>query len=225
MWRLDDLAPQLRSALTGVLPGSAEVAVIGIDGLGGAGKSTLALLLREHLARSGWATDIVPMDAFYRPEGDRPGRTRETPCKLGNQGGQEALAIGADFDWIRLRDQVLRPFRQGRAVRYQAHDWITHEPGEWVDVDQGVQWLIVEGVYVTRRELRRWYDLTVWLEVPAPLRLARGLERDGPASRWLWEERWMPAEDRYRRLHEPHRRSDVVLDWVSISSESPSPLP
>ncbi len=190
---------------------------MGIDGLGGAGKSSLAASLQGQLVRAGWAADIVPMDAFFM---DRPGGSAGAGLKAEDQHGsgpRSSAPIGGSFDWMRLRDQVLWPFRQRRKVRYRVHDWATHKPGDWVALGQGLQVLIVEGVYSTRRELRRWYDLTVWLEVPAHVRLARGLERDGPESRDLWENRWMPEEERYRKAHEPHLRAHIVLDWVTGS--------
>jgi hypothetical protein len=42
------------------------------------------------------------------------------------------------------------------------------------------------------------------------VRLARGLERDGVAARQLWLG-WMAAEDRYRRLHRPSQRADLIV--------------
>jgi uridine kinase len=170
--------------------------IVGIDGCGGAGKSRLATEVRVALASRGRVSYIVPMDDFYLPSALR----------------YEVRAldsIGSAFDWQRLRREVLAPLRAGKPARYQRYDWPSDALAEWHDVPQGI--VIVEGIYSTRLELERFYDLTVWVECPRPIRLARGIERDGESARRRWEEEWMPAEDRYVNEQSPHTRADLVF--------------
>jgi len=35
--------------------------------------------------------------------------------------------IGGDFDWQRLRQEVLEPLRRGQAARYSRYDWAADE--------------------------------------------------------------------------------------------------
>ena len=76
--------------------------------------------------------------------------------------------------------------------------------------------VIVEGVYSSRRELASLYDLRIWVECPRELRLSRGLARDGETARKLWEEDWMPSEDRYLEEHRPLERADAVVSGTDI---------
>lgn len=154
---------------------------IGIDGRGGAGKSTLARRIADRVPRS----VIIALDDFARPE--RPG-----------------------WDCDRLERQVLEPLRSGRPGRYQRWDWDRDESAEWhaVPVDSVV---IVEGVSSTREEVRLEWDLTVWVETPRVLRLRRGIERDGEHMRAQWTSVWMPQEDAYVREQRPHLRVDLVV--------------
>ena len=169
----------------------AGAVVVGIDGRGGAGKSTLARSLATLLPE----TAIVQFDDFYRPQGDR----------------QE---LGSDFDWRRLEAEVLAPLATGKSARYQRYDWDTGELAEWHDVPaQGV--VIIEGNYSTRPELRDYYDLTIWVETAHDLRLARGLERDGEQARATWLEEWIPEEDRYIEACAPADHADVVVDGTA----------
>lgn len=147
--------------------------IVGIDGCGGAGKSRLATEVRVALASRGRDISVVPMDDFYLPSALRNGT-----LALG--------AVGSAFDLQRLRDEVLAPLRAGQPARYQRYDWPSDALAECRDVPNGI--VIVEGVYSTRVELEQFYDLTVWVECPRPIRLARGIERDGEAARRKWEE-------------------------------------
>lgn len=169
--------------------------IVGIDGCGGAGKSRLATEVRVALASRGRDVSVVPMDDFYLPSALRTGTLALN-------------SIGSAFDWQRLRDEVLAPLTAGQPGRYQRYDWPSDALADWRDVPPGI--VIVEGVYSTRLELEEFYDLTVWVECPRPVRLARGIERDGEAARRIWEEEWMPAEDRYVNEQSPHTRADLI---------------
>jgi uridine kinase len=169
--------------------------IVGIDGCGGAGKSRLATEVRLALASRGRDISVVHMDDFYLPSGLRNGTLA---CD----------AIGGAFDWQRLRDEVFTPLTTGQPGRYQRYDWPSDTLAEWHDVPNGI--VVVEGVYSTRVDLEQFYDFTVWVECPRPIRLARGIERDGEAARRKWEEEWMPAEDQYVNEQAPHTRADMV---------------
>jgi uridine kinase len=171
----------------------AGTVLIGLDGRGASGKSTLARALAGLLG----ATTIVELDDFYRPTATRlaPGHPD----------------IGGDFEWRRLRDQVLVPLSQGRSARYQRYDWPTDALAEWHAVPTGGR-VIVEGNYSTRRELHAFYDLRVWLQAPHPVRLGRGRARGGLDSERLWLDVWMPEEERYLAADDAPARADVVID-------------
>ena len=171
--------------------------LIGIDGPGGAGKTTFAQMLTAHLKATGRAVTIVHHDDFFLPSARR----------LDNQ----PEAIGGDFDWQRLRDQVLLPLKENRPGRYQRYDWGEDALAEWHTVS-ATGAVIVEGVYTLRLELADLYDFKVWVECPGEIRLARGLARDGEEARAVWEQDWMPKEDRYVEIHRPDERADLRVN-------------
>jgi uridine kinase len=180
-----------------------RTALVAIDGGGGAGKSSLAKKLEAHLTAADLPVSIVEVDDFFLPLGHRsPAPSSEN-------------AIGSDFDWLRLRDQVLNPLRHGRPARYGRYDWATDEVKEQREVlPHGV--VIVEGVYSSRRELADLYDFRVWVECSRDLRLSRGLARDGEGARRRWENDWMPSEDRYIREHRPQDYADAIINGAAV---------
>jgi uridine kinase len=190
-----------------VLHARYRTVLVAIDGPGGAGKSTFSVALATALKNSGVPTAVVQIDDFFLP----------SDCR--SHGSPSEKSIGADFDWQRMRDQVLIPLSCGEGARYQRYDWDHDHLTEFHDVAVG-QVVVVEGIYCTRQELASFYQLRVWVTCPSNIRLCRGLERDGEDARTRWESDWMPSEDRYMASHDPCRRAHIIVDGsVSLSHE------
>ena len=168
--------------------------LIAVDGLGGAGKSTLAAQLSAALPRS----SIVEVDDFYRP------MTAEDRADLGPREGYERY-----FDWVRLLDEAIEPLRKQRRARFRRYDWEMNSLGEWCEVAPS-DVVIVEGVYSTRPELRPLFGVTVYVDTPRVQRAARMTARGYDNLDWL--DHWMAAEDWYVRHHRPAERADLVID-------------
>lgn len=195
-------APDIASTLA-ALYADKEIVLVAIDGPGGSGKTFLAESLRRILSESAVPASTIHVDDFFLPSGLRPtGAPTEKP-------------IGGDFDWCRLRDQVLRPLRTGASARYDRYDWGKDSLTDSCEVSPD-RVVLVEGVYSSRREVAEFYDLRIWVDCPRELRLLRGLERDGEAARRRWEEDWMPSEDRYMQEHRPQELADAIVHGVAV---------
>ena len=109
--RLDEL----RTRLHGLSRRRATL-LVGIDGRGGSGKSTLA----RKLADADPGVTVVEFDDFYLPSGER-----ESRAAAGND------EVGGNFDWRRLRAQVLEPLARDEPARYQRYDWPSDALAEW----------------------------------------------------------------------------------------------
>ena len=143
--------------------------LIAVDGLGGAGKSTLAAQLSAALPGS----SIVEVDDFYRP------MTAEDRADLGPREGYERY-----FDWMRLLDEAIEPLRKQLRARFRRYDWEMNSLGEWCEVAPS-DLVIVEGVYSTRPELRPLFGVTVYVDTPRVQRAARmtqGIRQPGLAG-------------------------------------------
>jgi uridine kinase len=201
----DALSPieGLLAALRDVVP-RRRTLLVGIDGGGGAGKSTLAREIRHALED----VAVVEFDDFYRPSTERNLRDAS--------GDQE---VGGNFDWRRLRSQVLLPLAYDESARYQRYDWVADELADWVVIPAGGT-VIVEGCYSMRSALFTFYDYTIWVEMPPELRLQRGLARSGEDTRERWLNEWLPEESRYVEAENPSARARLVIagTWSRPSS-------
>jgi uridine kinase len=166
--------------------------LVGLDGPGASGKSTLA----EAVAAGLEGAVVVHTDDFYLP---RAGASASVD------------GVGARYDLARLARQVVAPAAGGGALRYQRYDWGSDTLTEWVDVPADVP-VVVEGVYAMARRLRDAYTYAVFCRCDPATRLRRGLERDGEGARAMWLQQWMPAEDDYLAQEHPDDFADLVLD-------------
>src|SRR5659263_753650 len=112
--------------------------------------------------------------------------------------------------WPRLVAQVLEPLRRGRPGRYKRYDWVAGAFADWVDVPVP-DVLVLEGCGAARRASEPDAVLSVWVEAPAALRLARGLERDGEAMRDEWIA-WSASEAAHFDRERTRERAGVRLD-------------
>jgi len=155
--------------------------LICVEGPGGSGKTTLATAL---LGLEPGAR-VVHMDDLYA--------------------GWSGLGTVAD-----QLETLLSPLAAGSAGSYRRYDWHAQAFAETVVVDP-VELLVLEGVGCGARRYAALTTVLVWVWVPAELRLARGLERDGLALAPQWGA-WMRSEDALWALEDPASRADVVVD-------------
>jgi uridine kinase len=163
-----------------------------IDGPAGSGKTTLAGKVAA-AARTEVSIATVHLDDVYP--------------------GWDGLTEGVR----RATAQLLEPLAAGRPGRYRRYDWLAGAEGEWCTVDP-VDLLVVEGVGAGAAG-RDHASVLVWVEAPADLRFARGVERDlalpgQPSDRDQLKERWrrwMADEETLHARDGTRERADVVV--------------
>jgi hypothetical protein len=164
---------------------SQAVRLVAIDGLAGAGKSTLARMLAERLG----GAPIVPMDDF--------------------------LAWDDITTFVpRLEAQVVAPLLRGEGIRYQqrdwANDWAGRSLGPWRVVPFSPT-VIFDGVSAARREIAPYLSYAIWVETPPEVCVRRGIERDGEGARVLWEG-FAPRLLRFFEEDGTRERAALVVD-------------
>jgi uridine kinase len=162
--------------------------LVGVDGPGGAGKSTVA---RRLAAASG--APIVQIDDFLSwPE-------------------------FLDGWWPRFEREVLSPLVAGQDAVYQVRDWVGDEFGNAVADWKTTRWaplVILEGISCSRGVAAELLAYRIWVDAPAPLRLERGVARDGETHRVLWTD-WQVREERFFAEDGTRTRADLIVDGNS----------
>jgi uridine kinase len=162
-------------------PSCGSVRLVAVDGPGGAGKSTFAARLAAALA----GATVVHTDDF--------------------------AGWDNEFDWYpRLLSQVIEPLSRGIRGHFQRYDWVARELAEWHHVPVAPV-VVIEGVGSARREFAAFLASAVWIQTPAPQRLARGLERDGTDMLSFWQQ-WIAGENDHFAADRTLERVDLVVD-------------
>ena len=168
---------------------SDQMAIIGIDGPSGSGKSSLATRLVDTTG-----ANLVEIDDFV------------------------SWADFSGW-WPRFEAQVLEPLLRGEDARYQVRDWKNDPSGSSLNGWKTTRWsplVIVDGVTSTRQAVSDLLAYRIWVEAPEDVRLTRGVERDGEQARHLWLA-WMQEEQRFFARDRTRERADLLVDGAASS--------
>ena len=125
--------------------------------------------------------------------------------------GTDEFWDGAEFELARLRAEVLEPLLSGDSAEYRAFSWQLQAPLEEHRLVRPDGVIVIEGVCALHALFRTAYDLRVWVDAPRELRLERAIARDGEGARRIWEQQWMPSEDRYVERDDPISAADLIV--------------
>lgn len=164
-----------------------NVLLIGIDGCGGAGKSTFATELAAALIDS----QIIHIDDFYKPKEKRITITETTP-------------VHSNFEFDRLIDEVILPISKNTLATY-------HTPLGETMTAKPEGYILYEGLGTLGPVLREYFDYRIWIESPHNLRRERGINRDTEQWTKIWDEEYLPQDTRYVREHSPQKYANWEL--------------
>jgi uridine kinase len=188
---LDDPLPELVGRVRRAAPRLGATRLVCIDGPAGSGKTTLADRLGVAL---GTGTAVVHMDDLYA-----------------------GWSLTGAF--ARLAAGVLRPIAEGRPGAYCRYDWAAERFSVEPTAVPVPEVLVVEGCGSCPRSVDPWAVLRIWVEAPGPVRLARGLARDGAAMEEHWL-RWQGVEAAEFATENTRTRADVVVDGTGTSAST-----
>ena len=165
--------------------------LIALSGPDCAGKSTLAVDVREQLNRLGVDITLLSIDAFLIPRSLRTSNMSEPIGYFENA-----------FDYAALVQTLETVRSRSSSVCSNSHDIV-----------------LVEGVFLLRSELCHWWDFAIWIEVDTSVIMDRALKRDQgyfgdeEAVRHVYENRCLPAQDYHIRRDLPKQRADITATF------------
>jgi uridine kinase len=178
--------------------------LIGVAGGSSSGKTTVAERLAELAGGSHLA--LVKLDSYYVDLSDRPREQRE--------------AFDYDhpdaFDWPLLNDH-LAALAAGAAVPVPIYDYVQYNRSGDVRVVPPARIVVVEGILVLWEPvLRERFDLKVFVDTDADIRLIRRLRRDvaerGRTAESVIEQYLTTVRPAHEQFIEPSKRyADVII--------------
>ncbi|MEK4024846.1 uridine kinase [Sporosarcina sp. FSL W7-1283] len=170
--------------------------VIGIDGLGGSGKSTYARDLQQAIK----GVHLFHLDDFIHPKKIRYNEEYEEWY------GYYYLQWRYEY----LINELLAPLKNEGEVRRTIELYDKETDGyieQEIDIPSG-SIVLIEGVFLQRPEIRPYVDHVIFLNVDKQTRLKRVIDRDvyiGTKEEIIskYERRYFPAEEMYMKLCKP----------------------
>ncbi|MEH7121676.1 P-loop NTPase fold protein [Bacillus sp. JJ1773] len=185
-----------------------RIFILGIDGLGGSGKTTFTSSLEKDLRNKGMKISVLHIDDFIHPKSVRY---------------NDAISDWECYYHLQWRygyliSEILSPIQMGHPINKQI-ELYDKEKDEYllnhlkIDLDTI---LIIEGVFLQREEVRPFLDYVIYIDVPKEDRLKRVLKRDlyiGDETAILtkYEKRYFPAEDQYVSKCDPAKNADWTI--------------
>jgi uridine kinase len=186
---------------------------VGIDGVDGAGKTVFADHLAAVLSAAGRPVVRVSVDDFHHPRAVRHRRGRLSP---------EGFWLDS-YDYPALCRRVLDPFGPGESRRYQpaCHDLASDQQLESpVGSAPPGAVLVIDGLFLHRDELDGVWDLSVFLQAPFAVSVARMAVRDGshPDPKHPSVVRYVEGQRLYFDVCRPWERADLVVDASDLDA-------
>ena len=180
---------------------------VGIDGVDGAGKTTFADELADVLEARGVQVIRASADDFHHPRSVRYRRGRHSP---------EGFFLDS-FDLGQLRRRLLDPLGPDGDRRFvrRVHDVATDgQIDADVEVARDGQVLVLDGLFLHRAELRDVWELSIYLDVPFVVSVARMADRDGssPDPDHPSNRRYVEGQRLYLATCRPHLHATMVVD-------------
>ncbi|HSA91657.1 MAG TPA: hypothetical protein VLE48_01485 [Terriglobales bacterium] len=172
-------------------------ALAAISGIDSSGKGYITARLAEELARRGLHPAVINIDPWHLPQTVRFSET--------DPGGHFYRNTFRWDDFFRL---LIEPLRAGRSIHLTtslieiARDRYYDYTYDFRDVDV----ILLEGIFVLKKEYRNRYDLRYWVECSFETALARAMARN---------QEGLPPEEivrDYRRIYFPAQRVHLAQD-------------
>lgn len=178
--------------------------LIGVAGGSNSGKTTIAERLAELIG--GEHLSLIRLDSYYISRSDQPIEERAAA----NYDHPDA------FDWELLNDH-LAALTAGGTVDVPVYDYTIHDRSDRVDSVTAAKVIVVEGILVLwEPRLRERFDLKIFVDTPADLRIIRRLRRDvaerGRTTESILDQYLTTVRPSHELFIEPSKRyADVIV--------------
>jgi uridine kinase len=178
--------------------------LIGVAGGSNSGKTTITSRLSELMGPE--RLSVIKLDSYYIERSSEPIEVRAAA----NYDHPDA------FDWDLLNDH-LAALTAGASVEVPTYDYAIHDRSDVSEIVEAARVVVVEGILVLwEARLRERFDLKIFVDTPADLRLIRRLRRDvaerGRTTDSILDQYLATVRPSHELFIEPSKRyADVIV--------------
>ena len=187
--------------------------LVGVSGIDGCGKGYVARQLEARLALHGVTPAILNVDAWLN-----------LPEKRFNQNDPADNFYENAIRFDQFFTQLVIPLRERRSVHLAAD--LTEETASQYRRHtydfKDVSVILVEGIFLFKRQYRTHFDLAIWIDCSFPTALARAIDRaqEGlSAAKTIaaYETIYFPAQRIHLTHDNPREHADLIFENDSYS--------
>ncbi|QQS58955.1 hypothetical protein IPN35_05210 [Candidatus Peregrinibacteria bacterium] len=191
---------------------------VGIDGVDGSGKSIFADELAEHLRNKHQKVVRASLDGFHNPEHVRYQKGKDSPEGY----------YADSFNYREVSEVLLKPLRSGVGeYRTSTFDYRTNsKTNSPIQQSTPDTILVMDGVFLFRPELLKYWDMRIFLDVDFEETLRRVLQRSteqeyiGAEQKILerYRNRYIPGQKLYLKNVNVRGIADVLIDNTDVQN-------
>ena len=182
--------------------------IVGIDGLGGAGKSTISETICTELKNHHLHVILLHIDDFIN--------TRKIRYDSAYPEWQCYYYLQWRYNYfIEVINKLKNNVENNIAIELYDKDNDSYFKKNYSTKEKTI--IIVEGIFLQRKELQKIFDYIIYINIPENIRMQRVLKRDtyiGNAQQIInkYENRYFPAERNYCNEYHPEQTADFVIN-------------
>ncbi|MGG4167959.1 kinase [Rossellomorea vietnamensis] len=174
--------------------------ILGIDGLSRSGKTTFVKQLSAELNEESLQYHIFHIDDFIVD--------RKRRYDTGLEEWQEYFQLQWDVTWLSKHFFQGLPDMERVTLPYYDGATDTHETRTIQLPKEGL--IIIEGVFLQRKEWKHFFDKVVYLDCPRETRFNRE-SNETKKNISKFKNRYWKAEDYYINQYNPREQADIVI--------------
>lgn len=174
--------------------------VLGIDGLSRSGKTTFVKNIDQYIKEKNIAVCIFHIDDYIVE--------RKRRYNTGNEEWYKYYYLQWDIEW--LKENLFKKFKKTNELNLLTYDYSTDKQELQTVKIPDTCLIIIEGVFLQRKDWRHFYDFMIYLDCSREKRFNR--ESDVTQKNiGKFEKRYWKAEDHYMKIVSPIEKADLVI--------------
>lgn len=186
---------------------------VGVDGLGGAGKTTFVQKLKEDLKNKGYDVVTIHLDDHIVESSKR--------YNTGYEEWYEYYYL--QWDIKLLQTELFQTLLCGnKLMKLPLYNKTTDTVSTKEIYITPSSIVLIEGIFIQRREWRKYFDFVIFIDCPYKERAKRVLTRDLYIGNYQsrlnkYQKRYWIAEENYIKMEDPLEKADVIYNSINYS--------